>query len=215
VSKPYSNEDLDFQLSRDLTWRIREISDLKSAIILSDKLSQTALLRALVTVVYAHWEGHVKFSAEKYLSHVAMRKISYDSLVRQFLKNDFVPKLAIIGQKSLKERGELIDDVLDAGSRRFAYVNDNLINTRSNLNFEVLCDICRVCSVDSEMFIDYANFIDVILLKRRNSIAHGEETFVDVADMDQLTEQTIGLMRMFSNDLQAKAHLRLYRALSS
>lgn len=212
VSKPYSDEDLALQLSRDLTWRIKEISDLKSAVLLSDNIARPALLRALVTVAYAHWEGHIKFSAQKYLTHVAMRKLAYSSLARQFFRNDFLPKLAAIGQKNFKERGELVDAILDGGDRRFVHVNESLVNTKSNLNFEVLCDICRVCGTDPTIFVDYENFIDVILLKRRNSIAHGEDTFVGLEDLNSLTEQTIGLMRMFSNDLQAKAHLGHYRA---
>jgi hypothetical protein len=106
----------------------------------------------------------------------------------------------------------LVDAILDGGDRRFAHVNESLVNTKSNLNFEVLCDICRVCGTDTSIFTPHQNFIDVLLLKRRNSIAHGEDTFVGVEDLNSLTEQTIGLMRMFSNDLQAKAHLGHYRA---
>lgn len=212
VSKPFSDEDLAFQLSRDLTWRIKEISDIKSAVILSDTVARPALLRALVTISYAHWEGHIKFSAHKYLTHVALRKISYSSLNRQFLRNDFLPRLVSIANKSIKDRGELVDLIIDGGDRRFVQINENLVNTKSNLNFEVLCDICRVCGIDPDIFSDHENFIDVILLKRRNSIAHGEETFVGLEDLNPLTEQTIGLMRMFSNDLQAKAHLGHYRA---
>jgi hypothetical protein len=214
VSKPFSDEDLAFQLSRDLTWRIKEISDLKSAVLLSDSVARPALLRALVTVAYAHWEGHVKFSAQKYLTHVALRKITYSSLARQFLINDFLPKIAAISQRSVKERGDFIDAILDGGKRRFVHINDNLVNTKSNLNFDVLFDICQVCGVDPSIFSEHQNFIDVILLKRRNSIAHGEDTFVGVEDLNTLTEQTIGLMRAFSNDLQAKAHLGHYRATS-
>lgn len=212
MSKPFSDEDLADQLSRDLTWRIKEISDLKSAVLLSDTVARPALLRALVTVVYAHWEGHVKLSAQKYLTHVALRKIAYSSLTRQFLRNDFLPKLAVVGQRSVKDRGDLIDDILDGGNRRFVRINDSLVNTKSNLNFEVLCDICRVCGIDPIIFSEHEKFIDVILLKRRNSIAHGEETFVGIEDLNPLTEQAIGLMRMFSNDLQTKAHLGHYRA---
>lgn len=214
MSKPFSDEDLAYQLSRDLTWRIKEISDLKFAVGSADSVARPALLRALVTVAYAHWEGHVKFSAQKYLTHIALRRIAYSSLTRQFLKNDFLPKIASIGHKSIEERGCLIDEILDSGGRRFVRVNDNLINTRSNLNFEVLSDICRVCGIDLGIFLEHENFIDVILLKRRNSIAHGEDTFVNIEDLGPLTEKTIGLMRMFSNDLQAKAHLGHYRAAS-
>ena len=211
MSKPFSDDDLASQLSRDLTWRIKEISDLKSAVLLSDIIARPALLRAIVTVAYAHWEGHVKFSAQKYLTHIALRKILFYLLNRQFLKNDFLLKFTSIGQKSVKDRGDLIDAILDAGDRRFARVNDNLINTKSNLNFEVLCDICYVCGIEPSIFSEHENFIDVILLKRRNSIAHGEETFVDIKDLDVLTDKTIMLMRIFSNDLQNKAYLEHYR----
>lgn len=158
MSKPFSDEDLAIQLSRDLTWRIKEISDLKSAVLASDAIARSALLRALVTVAYAHWEGHVKFSAQKYLTHVALRKITYSALKRQFLRNDFLPKLATISQKNVKERGDLIDAILDGGDRRFVQINDNLINTRSNLNFEVLCDICRVCEIDPSIFFRARKF---------------------------------------------------------
>lgn len=212
MSKPFTDEDLASQLSRDLTWRIREISDLKSAVLSSDSVARPALLRALVTIAYAHWEGHVKFSAQKYLVHIALRKITYSSLDRQFLRNDFLPRLAAISQKSIKEKGDLVDAILDGGMRRFVQINESLVNTKSNLNFDVLCDICRVCGIDSDIFSDYENFIDAILLRRRNSIAHGEDTFIDVNDLDPLTEQTVCLMRMFSNDLQAKAHLGQFRA---
>lgn len=212
MSKPYSHDELADQLSRDLTWRIREISDLKAAILSSDSIARPVLLRALVTVAYAHWEGHVKFSAQKYLTHIALRKISYSLLARQFLRNDFLPRIGEVAQKGVRERGGLVDEIMDAGSRRFARVNEKLINTKSNLNSDVLQDICVVCGVDYEIFIDYQNFIDVLLLRRRNSIAHGEDTFIELADLDDLADQTIALMRMFSNDLQTKAYLEQYRS---
>jgi len=92
-------------------------------------------------------------------------------------------------------------------------VNEYLINTQSNLNHDVLLNICRICGTDTETFADKADFIDVILLKRRNAIAHGEETFIAVSELDQFTDGTIELMRTFSNQLQASAYLGSYRAI--
>lgn len=135
MSKPFSDEDLASQLSRDLTWRIKEISDLKSAVLSSDSIARPALLRALVTVAYAHWEGHIKFSAQKYLTHVALRKMKYSSLSRQFFRNDFLPKFAGIGSKNIKERGDFVDAILDGCDRRFVTINENLINTKSKFKF--------------------------------------------------------------------------------
>ena len=91
-------------------------------------------------------------------------------------------------------------------------MNDNLIATKSNLNFKVFTDICLVCSIPLDVFQDEATFIDTILLKRRNAIAHGEETFVDLADLSDLTTRTIGLMRSFGDALENKIALKSYRS---
>jgi hypothetical protein len=211
VSKPFSEDDLAEQLSRDITWRVREISDLKSAIRAADNIAQTALLRATLAICYAHWEGHVRFSARKYLTHIALRKLTFSTLAPQFLRNEFLPRLSTMGQKSIRERGEIVDLILSSGANRFSRVNEDLINTQSNLNSEVLLNICRICGIDADIFEDKSDFIDVILLKRRNAIAHGEDTFIAVTELDELTDGTIELMRLFSNQLQASAYLRSYR----
>lgn len=212
MSKPYTEDDLAAQLTQDLTWRLREISDLKSATKTADAVARPALLRAIVTIAYAHWEGHVRFAARKYLTHIALRKLTFSALRVQFLKNDFLPRLGVISQKSLEERGNLIDAVLAAGTDRFSRVNEDLVNTKANLNSEVLADICRVCDINPAVFTGSETFIDVILLKRRNSIAHGEDAFIDIMELDDVTDGTIALMRKFSNELQSNAYLGAYRA---
>ena len=55
-------------------------------------------------------------------------------------------------------------------------------------------------------------FIDVILLKRRNSIAHGEETFVDSNELDTLIAEGVGPMRSFKDALQNKVYTKSYLA---
>jgi hypothetical protein len=76
---------------------------------------------------------------------------------------------------------------LSSSERRFSRVNDDLLNTKANLNFEVFTDICLVCGVPAQPFADKATFIDVVLLRRRNAIAHGEETLVALDDLDELS----------------------------
>jgi hypothetical protein len=66
VSKPYLEADFSTQITEDRSWRIREISDLKSAIARADDNLRRVLLRALITICYAHWEGYVRFAARKY-----------------------------------------------------------------------------------------------------------------------------------------------------
>ncbi len=212
MSKPFTEDDLAHQLTQDLTWRIREISDLKAAVRNADVVGKPALLRAVVTLAYAHWEGHVKHSAEKFLTHVALRKLPFSALNRQFLRNYFLPRLATMAQKAIAERGALVDLILASGSERFSRVNENLVNTRSNLNSDVLAELCIVCGVDYAIFEGKKQFIDVFLLKRRNSIAHGEDTLIGVNELDELIDGTLGIMRLFSNEIQRIAYLQVYRA---
>lgn len=213
MSKPYSEADFSAQITEDRNWRIKEISDLKGAIRRGDENLQKVLLRALVAIGYAHWEGYVRFSARKYLEHVALRKFQYGELDQQFLRNYFLPRLAAISNSklSIAERCDLINEILNSSDRRFSRINEDLINTKANLNFDVFTDICLVCGVPTQPFADRATFIDVVLLKRRNSIAHGEDTLVALDDLDEIANDTIALMRAFGDALENHVVLRTYK----
>lgn len=112
----------------------------------------------------------------------------------------------------MADRCALIDDILSASDQRFGRVNEDLVNTKANLNFDVFCDICLVCGVPVQGFEDRRSFIDVILLKRRNEIAHGENTLVAVEDLDKIAGGTIELMRRFGDALENHVVLKTYRA---
>jgi hypothetical protein len=214
MSKPYLDTDFSEQIIADRSWRLKEISDLKTAVIKADTNLSRVLLRALVTICYAHWEGYVRFAAQKYLEHVALRKFRYQDLNRQFLRNFFLPRLAALStsKSSLEERCALVDEILNSSERRFSRVNEDLVHTKANLSFEVFTDICLVCSVPTPTFADKATFIDVILLKRRNAIAHGEDTFIELGDLDELANQTVTIMRTFGDALENHVFLKEYKS---
>ena len=214
MSKPYTEADFSAQVTEDRNWRIREISDLKTAIRRGDANLQRVLLRALVAICYAHWEGYVRFSAKKYLEHVALRRFRYAALDKQFFRNYFLPRLAAlsVSKISIADRCALIDEILSSADVRFGRVNQDLVNTKSNLSFEVFNDICLVCGVSPKIFSEKSTFVDVVLLKRRNAIAHGEDTLVSLADLDEITTDTIGLMRAFGDELENHVVLQTYKA---
>lgn len=214
MSKPFTEANFSTQIIEDRNWRIKEISDLKSAISRGDTGLQKVLLRALVAICYAHWEGYIRFSAKKYLEHVAIRRFQYAELNTQFLKNYFLPRLAALStsKHSITERCGLLDAVLTSSDQRYSRVNDDLINTKANLNFEVFTDICLICGIPVQSYSDWETFIDVVLLKRRNAIAHGEDTLIDVSDLDDIAGHTISLMRAFGDSLENHVVLKTYRA---
>jgi len=214
MSKPYSEADFSAQITEDRSWRIREISDLKAAINRGDANLRRVLLRGMITICYAHWEGYVRFAARKYLEHVALRKFQYRDLDRQFLRNYFLPRLATLStsKTSVAARCVLVDEILNSSERRFSRVNEGLVNTKANLSFEVFTDICLVSSVPTAAFADKREFIDAFLLRRRNSIAHGEDTFVAIEDLDDLTSETVAIMRSFGDALENNVYLKAYKS---
>lgn len=214
MTKPITLSDLSDQITQDRVWRLKEISDLKSAIRKADVGLQRALMRALVTICYAHWEGYIRNVARKYLEFVARRKFQYKELTPQFVHNYFLPRLASLSKSgaSVSARCILVDQILNCSELRFSRVNQDLVNTRHNLSFDVFSDICLVCGIPSDQFKSEESFINLILLKRRNEIAHGEDTLVGVDELDALSEKTIDLMRSFGNAIDNDAVLEGYKA---
>ncbi len=63
-----------------------------------------------------------------------------------------------------------------------------------------------------DQFLGQAQFVDLVLVKRRNAIAHGEETLADMDELNTLTQQTVGLMRAFGDALENRIYQRSFLA---
>jgi hypothetical protein len=215
MSKPFSVTDLSDLLDRDMTWRLKELSDLKDAIRRADVSRRSVLMRAFVTLMYAHWEGHVRFCATKYFQHIALRKKQYAELSVQFYLNAFLVRLDSFfrSRAGVEEKCKFMEEVLGSRNKRFSQINPSLIDTKANLNMDVLRDICRICGVPFSEFEKDEIFINVMMLKRRNEIAHGEEVYLDESEIDELSNRVISIMRTFRNLLENKVYDSSYMAL--
>ncbi|MCA7925110.1 hypothetical protein LGM35_21680 [Burkholderia cenocepacia] len=214
MSKVYTEEEFSNLLDGNLVGRIRELSDLKLAVFGSNYATRDVLLKAVVALSYANWEGFVKFSAQRYFDFIVARRLPFSRLNPQFYRNSFLARLNSLSTNkvSLAERCALVDDILGSRDKGFRFVNKDLINTGSNLKFSVLQDICAVCGLNWEKFSEEEDFIDRILLKRRNAIAHGDEAEVAIGEVDDIIQRTVGLMRHFKNELENSIYSKFYLA---
>jgi len=214
MSKPYSEQDLSDIFDRNLNWRRRELSDLKAAAKAADDASKAVFMRAIVAMSYAHWEGYVRECAIRYFEYLAIRKRRYSDLERQIYVNSFLVRLESLYQSrvSVEARCKLVNDILSSTDGTFRYVHPSLIDTKSNLNTDVIKEICLVCSVDSSHFESKRVFLDQFLLKRRNAIAHGEQEFVDESEIDEFISDVLGLMQQFRTLLENKIYQKHYAA---
>jgi hypothetical protein len=68
------------------------------------------------------------------------------------------------------------------------------------------------CGVDGSHFQDKRIFIDRMILKRRNAIAHGQTEFIEESDIDDLIADALGLMDHFRSLLENKVYTKSYLA---
>ncbi len=214
VSKPYTEQDLSDIFDADLIWRRKELSDLKAAAMAADHSAKPVLVRALIAMSYAHWEGYVRTCANRYFEFLTLRKKPYSEFERQIYINTFLVRLDALYQSrtTLEARCNLVNDILDGTNGRFGFVHSSLIDTKSNLNTDVIKDICIICAVNSSAFEAHRTFIDVLVLKRRNAIAHGQQEFIQLSEMDDLVSNILALMDHFRSLLENKIYLKQYAA---
>jgi hypothetical protein len=214
MTKPYTEFDLSNIFDEDLIWRRKELSDIKASIRAADRPSMRPLLRALVAMSYAHWEGYVRTCATRYFEYLVLRRKSYSTYEQQIYINSFLNRLEALhhGKCSLEDRCRIISDILNSRNRRFAWINQKLLDTHSNLNTDKIKEFCLICGVDSKVFENYRIFIDILLLKRRNAIAHGQQEYIELDEIDEIIEKVLSLMGIFRNLLENKIYTKSFAA---
>lgn len=214
MTKPYTDQNLSDIFDADLIWRRKELSDMKAAIIASDLAAKPALLRALIAMSYAHWEGYIRTCANRYFEYLTLRRKHYSELERQIYVNSFVVRIDALhhSRVSLEDRCNLINEIIDGTNGSFRYLNPALIDTKSNLSTDVIKDICIICAIDPSYFESQRTLIDVLVLKRRNAIAHGQQEFIHLDEIDDLVSSVLALISHFRSLLENKVYTKQYAA---
>jgi hypothetical protein len=205
MTKMLNSEDFTKRLDLELTWRRREISDLKRAIKDAPVVSQASLLRAFVPVLYAHWEGFSVRACQTFFKYITDRKISIGRLSPHYGNLIFMKRLSFMlsSKSSFDDRIRVIAEIRSEADVRFSKLPEELIETGSNLNSARMRSLCLLCGIDAA-FIDGAeDLIDVQMLKRRNEIAHGEWSTISSDEVEKLSDGVFDLLTTFRNQLEA------------
>lgn len=170
-----SEELVDFIAARKQI-RKRELVSLSEDLTPRGAKPPALVCRVAVVMSYAHWEGFVKEAASCYLHLVTHKTKSLDSLAQNFQALACQQELAT-GQKATKRIGPhiaIVKRFTDEISNSVRLDPDTAIDTESNLNSEVLENICESLGVDyKETWSTSGPFIDD-LFTTRCGLAHGE-----------------------------------------
>ena len=211
MKKYKSQSQLEDFLAEQLTWRRKELHDLKSVIFEKRKSKELKpLVKSAIVLAYSHWEGYVKEVSNAYLSYISFREIPKDKIAENFL--------TLVVQNNLKNKGfeDCITEVkilFDKTNDKCVIPTDNIINTESNLNSEVLNKIMLLIGLDYSFFETKKLFLDKILLGSRNGIAHGEDKDVKIDDyvevFDFVLESITQYKNLIENALNIKSYLKI------
>lgn len=203
-----SLEELEDGLDKDLSWRKHEISLITGLVQSANGPKKKILIRAGIALMYSHWEGHIKRCAEIYLCYLNHLSHKYCDMQDNFAYLSLADKFSEgFSIKKYKSQKELFNYIHSGLTSNFKVDEKKIIETESNLKSEVLLNILNQLGLDTSPFELKNNFIDKIMVKNRNSIAHGER----VGDKELLNayidieKELLSMIQTFQNMIRTAA----------
>lgn len=200
-------DHLQEALDREMAWRIKEISQFKTAA--KSKRSEP-FTRAGLALLYAHWERFIKISSESYVSYISCKGVLYKDLQICFAAMGLRTHLSMIERTGQSRSYIEAVEQIDEGLKKASFNVSKSINTESNLSSIVFSNIARSIGILTDKYETKYNLIDESLLSRRNKIAHGEFLDLDSDDFLVLVDEVIAIMRSYKTDIENAASLKSY-----
>lgn len=207
-----TTEHLQTLLDDDFVWRRKELSLILTTVKSSKTKTLNTNIRIGVVILYAHWEGFIKNSAEYYLIFVASKKLAYNQLENNFIALSLKTKLKYFEHTNKNTvHTQLIDFLLGNLNIKASLPTENIIKTQSNLNSNILKEILSILGIDYSQFELKEKFIDSQLLKIRNSVAHGQDPDITEFDFYELYNEITNMMNSIKNEISNNASLAKYK----
>ena len=199
-------------LDKGISWRKKELTNLRFMIQRARSHEEVTLLRAAICLLYAHWEGFIGSAATAYICFVVSRRLRLHDLAPNFLALGLLSNIQQPEQSRVVTLHYHLTNYLASDlPERFNIDCEKAINTRSNLNSRVLKEILQYVGIDSTEYEKKNAILDERLLRNRNSVAHGECLEIQPDDYMSLHEIIIELIERFRTDVENAAAQGKYR----
>ena len=197
------------EMESSLLWRLEEYRRLKNTIKEDNKV---AVVKVLIVMLYAHFGGFYKDCMDYYIDFINSTQLELECLNTSLIAASLHREFSSFEDTNRKCR-ELtttppVEDYLHRFHRRkeltkifnTSYltkkvkIKDLVVNTKSNLSFQVWQENFYILGLDVTLFSDYQKNIDK-LVNLRNNIAHGSQKEpLDYSEFDSLEFKIIELM---------------------
>lgn len=200
----FSFDSLTDKVVADLSWRRKELALIKNKIPNEKNSLQSALIRATLPLLYAHWEGFVKVTMSYYLEYVSNKYLKNSELKTSFIALSLQNKLGDLNNSNFSNRTKIIDFIFNDIEKQSKIPKKNIINTKSNLSFNVLQEILFILDLEDNHIESQKDLIND-LVNERNYIAHGEHTLIDYETFDNFYDDIIALMEYLRTIIENNA----------
>jgi len=199
-------DDFERLIHEDLAWRKKEISELY--LLTCDKENEV-LMKSMILVLYAHWEGYIKKSSKIYIKYICEKRLKLCDLTPNFkaivLKTTISNTIDVKESLNLSKELEFMIKYHKLQQKRFKVLIDidnefnvDIIDTNNNLNPKVFKNILNILGVKYvDSFSSRENYINSSLLGNRNAIGHGSKFDKDRQDDFDLCIDNISELKLF------------------
>lgn len=207
-------------IEKDYAWRITELSNYRSFVIQAKGKYKEPMLRGGVALLYAHWEGFVKYGADLYYWFVSNQSKKLNELNNSFISLALRSQLeTLVASRKLSFHYSIIETFFKKSELIPNFSTSSPIRT-SNLKYEIFEDVCLMIGIDINEFHErykrgFDRNIQLIinedLLTKRNSIAHGNYLQIDDPEFKVLYDVVVnGLLYNFKELLMDCAQNKRY-----
>ncbi len=222
-------EQFESFLDDDLAWRKREVSEL--FLLAKDNADKETLLKSLILLLYAHWEGYIKKGSKLYIKYISEEKIKVNQLSTNFtaivLKSQISKCIDESENLTLANELTFMSSFIRKQEKKFKVrINpDNdqekkIIDTQSNLKPKVFKTIINILGLSYKSAIETReHYINSHLLANRNCIGHGspfdedaqDDFSLTIDDIDKLKKIIFSIIDNFRDELLDYANDELYK----
>ena len=182
-------DELRAALEADMAWRQEDLAFFKNQLNNISEDDKDRYRKSLVLILYSHMEGFVKTSLQTYIQyinslHLSRKDVTTGLMVagmqKEFSSYENLDRKCEVFRRELPEDTQLhrffrrVDflDSIDSLKNEKLSIDDQIIDTESNLRYLVLKKNLYKIGLPIDLFSDSQGDIDS-LVNRRNSIAHG------------------------------------------
>lgn len=163
------------EITENLDKRRLEITNLRRVLLnYADKSLEKTAVRMAIPLLYANWEGYVREVCQLYLEFIEASGIRIRELMPGLLGYLWTSALKpITGGLNFERKKVVAELALNSMENPVCFADsERIINTKSNLNFDILMDIAAHLCLDNNAFIPLKHHLNA-LVHLRNNIAHG------------------------------------------